>query len=70
MRHIETPTLRLQHAVANKKLKVIKQPGSELPPDVGTKASIAAPKMWHLLATFGVVRATGRAKVALAAATS
>ena len=68
VRHIQTPTLWLQHAVAQKIIKVIKKPGTELPPDVGTKAGIAAPQMWHLLAAFGVVRATGRSRAALAAA--
>ena len=67
MRHIQTPTLWLQHAVAQRVVKVIKKPGKELPPDVGTKATIAAPQMWHLLAAFGIVRATGRSKAALAA---
>ena len=55
VRHIQTPTLWLQHAVVRKDLKVIKKPGKELPPDVGTKATVSAVQVWSLLADFGVV---------------
>ena len=68
IRHIHCPALWLQHAIAAKKLKIVKRPGKELAPDVGTKAGIAASKMWELLESFGVVRAAGRATVSLKAA--
>ena len=68
IRHIHCPALWLQHAVANRRLKIVKRPGRELAPDVGTKAGIAAGKVWELLASFGIVRAGGRATVSLEAA--
>ena len=70
VRHIQTPTLWLQHAVAQRVLKVVKTPGKDLPPDVGTKATVSAQQMWYLLSIFGVVRAVGRSRAALAASSS
>ena len=58
----------MQHAIAAKKLKIVKRPGKELAPYVGTKAGIASGKMWEVLEPFGVVRAAGRASASHEAA--
>ena len=68
VRHTQTLTLWLQHAVAKKIIEVNKKPGTERSPDAGMKADIAGPQMWHLLAAFGAVQATGSSRAALAAA--
>ena len=68
IRHIHCPTLWLQQAISQKRLKIVKKLGTSLAPDVGTKAGVPAEKMWSLLQSFGIVRAEGRASAALQAA--
>ena len=68
VRHIHCPALWLQHAIARRQLGIRKRAGKDLPPDIGTKASITSESMWRLLGSFGVVQARGRAREALEAA--
>ena len=70
VRHIHCPALWLQHAIARRQLAIVKRAGKDLPPDIGTKASITADAMWRLLGSYGVVLEKGRAKESLEAATA
>ena len=58
VRHIHCPALWLQHAIADRKFKIEKRDGRILSADVGTKPGIPANKLWELLTTFGIRRAT------------
>ncbi len=52
VRHIHCLTLWLQQAISRRRLSIEKAAGAQLSPDIGTKAGIAAPKLWELLARF------------------
>jgi hypothetical protein len=67
IRHIATPTLWLQKAVSDRKVKVSKLPGTENPADLGTKylGRKVIERIWKQC---GMYLATGSSKMALKAA--
>jgi hypothetical protein len=70
VRHIHCPALWLQQAVTRRVLSIVKRPGKDLSPDVGTKVGIPPAHVWELLGHFGVVRAGGKSTAQLAVAFS
>ena len=61
VRHIETRTLWLQHAVERKLISLRKVPGTVNPADIGTKILTAA-EVWANLALMGMKPVAGQAK--------
>ncbi len=69
VRHIHCPALWLQQAISRRRLSIEKAVGAQLSPDIGTKASIPAPKLWELLGRFGVFKGTSTSTARLQVST-
>ncbi len=69
VRHIHCPALWLQQAIRRRRLTIEKTAGATLSADIGTKASIPAPKLWELLNRFGVFRETSTSAARLKVST-
>ncbi len=69
VRHIHCPALWLQQAISRRRLTIEKTAGATLSADIGTKASIPAPKLWELLNRFGVFRETSTSAARLKVST-
>ena len=67
VRHIETATLWLQHAVSRKLVSVHKKDGLKNPADIGTKY-LDGPRIWTLLSMLGIEQRAGSSQIALSAA--
>eukprot|EP00971_Amphidinium_carterae_P341085 6479714-Amphidinium_carterae.1 len=66
IRHIECATLWLQRLVTMKRIALYHKRGEDNTADLGTKHLAAGP-MWKHLATMGIEKREGKAKLALAA---
>ena len=67
VRHIHTPTLWLQQAVAAGQIVLAKEPGTTNPADLGTKPLPKA-RIWEIMGELGFVQLAGRSRLALRAA--
>ena len=67
IRHIETSTLWLQHAVSRKQLTLVKRDGKSNVADVGTKY-LDGTRLWSLLRMLSIEQRQGSSQVALTAA--
>ena len=67
VRHIETASLWLQHAVSRKQVSVTKKDGKNNVADIGTKY-LDGPRIWHLLKMLNIEARQGSSNIALSAA--
>ena len=66
VRHIHTPALWLQQVISQKKLQIVKQPGTSNPPDIGTKV-VTGEAIWRMLGMMNIFRMKGASNVQLTA---